>query len=298
MNTRQLRYALLLYEHRNFSLVAEKLGITQPALSKQIFNLESELGVKLFDRASTPLSITPAGEHFFAEAQNLVYREDQLLRSMQEFKSGKRGRLTIGISPFRSMYLIPEVVKKVKEKYPHVTVVLHEVSSDILRKEAAEGKYDFAIANLPVEESVLDVTLIETDDLVLAVPKAMCESLPKNGQIAFSECTELPFVVVGQTQEMRRLLDKCCAAAGFQPKIAMEVTGISTAWTMCRAGIGVSLFPRQFAEYMGIGDAVTLFSLKQSVYSRQPAVIMRKGQYVSEYAEYAIQLLTERANKQ
>ena len=111
MNTRQLRYAIMLYECRNFSLLAEKLGITQPALSKQILNLETELGVKLFDRTSTPLLVTPAGEHFFREAKNLVYKEDRLIQSMEEFKSGKRGCLNIGISPFRSTYLIPEIIK-------------------------------------------------------------------------------------------------------------------------------------------------------------------------------------------
>lgn len=288
----------MLYENLNFSSVAEKLGITQPALSKQILNLENELGVKLFDRTSTPLSVTPAGEHFFREAQKLLYREDQLLRSMQDFKSGKCGRLTIGISPFRSMYLIPETVKTVKEKYPDVEIVLHEISSDILRKEAAEGKYDFAIVNLPVDESVLDVTPIESDDLVLAVPKEMCAALPENGQIEFSDCKDLPFIVVGQTQEMRRLFDKSCAAADFQPKITMEVVGLSTAWAMCRTGVGATLLPRQFIEYMGTGDNIRLFTLKHSVRSRQPAVITRKGQYISEYAAYAIKLLTEQADKE
>ncbi len=294
MNTRQLRYALMLYENLNFSLVAEKLGITQPALSKQILNLENELGVKLFDRTTTPLTVTPAGEHFFKESRKLVYREEQILRSMEEFKSGERGRLTIGISPFRSLYLIPNIIKKVKLQYPHVEVVLHEASSDALRKEAAEGKYDFAVVNLPVDETLLDVTPIELDDLVLAVPTDMCEGLWSDEQIELSRCKNLPFVVVGQTQEMRRLFDKCCAAADFQPKIAVEVVGISTAWAMCREGIGATLLPRQFATYMGTGESVRLFSVKQNVRTRQPAVITRKGQYISEYAEYAIGLLTNK----
>ena len=137
MNTRQLRYAIMLYENRNFSAVAEKIGITHPALSKQILNLETELGVKLFDRTTTPLSVTSAGEHFFREAKSLLYKEDKLLHSMEEYRSGKRGSLNIGISPFRSMYLVPEIIKNIKSEYPDVEVVLHEASSDILRKESA-----------------------------------------------------------------------------------------------------------------------------------------------------------------
>ncbi len=293
MNTKQLQYALMLYENLNFSTVAEKLGISQPALSKQILNLETDLGVKLFDRTSSPLTVTPAGEFFFAEAQKLLYKEEQLLRSMQDFKSGKRGCLTIGISPFRSMYLIPQTIKAVKEKFPEVKVVLHEKSSDTLRKEAAEGKYDFAIVNLPVDESVLDVTPIELDELVIAVPKSMCQDLQTEKPIDFSRCKDLPFVVVSQSQEMRRLFDKSCAASDFEPKIAMEVVGISTAWSMCRAGIGATLLPRQFVEYMGLDDSINLYTLKRNVRSRQPVIVTRKGQYISEYANYAIKLLTE-----
>ena len=74
MNTRQLQYALELSKSLNFSAVAERLGISQPALSKQILHLENEIGVKLFDRSTNPLTVTPAGEHFFREAQRLLLR--------------------------------------------------------------------------------------------------------------------------------------------------------------------------------------------------------------------------------
>ena len=110
MNRKQLQYVIELSEDLNFSVVAEKLGITQPALSKQILSLEKELDVKLFDRNNIPMTLTAAGEHFVAEAKKLIYREDQLVRSMEDYKSGKLGKLEIGISPFRSLYLIPNIV--------------------------------------------------------------------------------------------------------------------------------------------------------------------------------------------
>ena len=76
MNTKQIQYALALSETLSFSQVAEQLGITQPALSKQIQHLETELGVKLFDRNHSPLTLTPAGEYFVRNARELVYKED------------------------------------------------------------------------------------------------------------------------------------------------------------------------------------------------------------------------------
>lgn len=299
MNKKQMQYVIELSEDLNFSVVAEKLGISQPALSKQILSLEKELNVKLFDRNNTPMTLTAAGEHFVNEAKQLLYREDQLVRSMEEYKSGKLGKLEIGISPFRSLYLIPEIVKRVKDEFPGVTVVLHEEGSDQLRKNAAEGKYDFAVVNLPVDESVLDVKLIEADTLVLAVPEKLSENLPvytKNSipEIDLKDCKKIPFVVVSPAQEMRQLFDKMCAEVDFTPDVATEVVGVSTAWSMARAGVGATLLPLQFVQNFDFDESIALYKLKNCQQSRQPAIITRRGQFISGYAKYAIDLLAQK----
>lgn len=92
------------------------------------------------------------------------------------------------------------------------------------------------------------------------------------------------------------LFDKAVAFANFQPNIAMEVVGLSTAWAMCRAGVGATLLPLQFVQYVEKDDSITLFTLNKSIYSRQPVIITRKDQYISEYAQFAIKLLTEKIN--
>ncbi len=298
MNQRQLQYAIQLSKIRSFSALAEKQGVSQPALSKQILSLEKELGVKLFDRNTVPLSLTPAGEHFIKVAEELVYKEEQLLKSMEEFKSGEAGSLVIGISPFRSLYLIPSIVEKVRKKYPKVKVFLNEKSSDLLRKEVEEGKYDFAIINLPVDESVLDVTPLEPDTLVLAVPnKLLSEVAAKDkgylAEIDIKDCGKLPFITVGENQEMRKLFDKLCKAADFTPNIAMEVVGVTTAWAMAHAGVGATLLPLQFISDEKFDDDIALFKIKNNRYFRRPAIVIRRGEYLSECAKFAINLLTE-----
>lgn len=293
MNSRQMQYAVELAKDRNVSQTAERLGITQPALSKHILTLEKELGVKLFDRSTSPMSLTAAGEHFVREAQELLYREEQMVRSLEAYKSGESGRLHIGISPFRSLYMIPDVVRQVRERYPDVEVVLHEPASDQLRAEAAEGKYDFAIVNLPVDEAVLDVIPLEADAMVLAVPAAMTKDLPKAEELDLRVCADLPFVTVGQPLEMRRQFDAACTAARFRPQIAAEVGGLSSAWALCRAGVGATLLPRQYVCHNERNKDVVLYTLKQPMQTRQPVIVTRRGQYLSPYAEYAIRLLTE-----
>ena len=293
MNARQMQYAVELAKDRNVSQTAERLGITQPALSKHILTLEKELGVKLFDRSTSPMRLTAAGEHFVREAQELLYREDQLHRSLEAYKNGESGRLHIGISPFRSLYMIPDVVRQVRRQYPDVEVVLHEPPSDQLRAEAAEGKYDFAIVNLPVDEAVLDVIPLEADAMVLAVPAAMAKALPQGDVLDLAACADLPFVTVGQPLEMRRQFDAACTAARFRPQIAAEVGGLSSAWALCHAGVGATLLPRQFVCHNEEGKDVVLYSLKQPMQTRQPVIVTRRGQYLSPYAEYAMRLLTE-----
>lgn len=298
MNTKQTQYAVELAKDLNFSQTADRLGISQPALSKQILALEKELGLKLFDRSTVPMTVTAAGEHFIRQAQDLLYREDQLLRSLEAYKSGESGRLVIGVSPFRSQYLLPDVVRQIKRRYPGVQVVLQEAGSDQLRQDAADGKYDLAVVNLPVDEATLDVTALEPDNMVLAVPREMAAALPKTSMenpacIDLSLCATLPFVTVGDQQEMRHQFEEACRDARFHPQIAAEVVGLSTAYALCRAGVGATLLPLQFIRHSSAGDAVELYALCQSVRSRQPVIITRRGQYLSPYAKYAIELLTK-----
>lgn len=294
MNSRQMHYAVELAKDGNVSQTAQRLGISQPALSKHILALEKELGVKLFDRSTNPMRLTAAGEHFVREAQEQLYREEQMLRSLEAYKSGESGRLVIGISPFRSQYMIPDVLRRVREEYPDVEVVLCEPASDQLRLEAAEGKYDFAVVNLPVDETVLDVTPLEADEMVLAVPTAMAAELPsETGSLDLAACARLPFVTVGLPLEMRRQFDAACTAARFRPRIAAQVGGLSTAWALCRAGVGATLLPRQFV-CRDECEGVSLYTLKKPLQTRQPVIVTRRGQYLSPYAEYAIRLLTER----
>lgn len=296
MNSRQMQYAVLLAETGSFSQLAEKLKLSQPALSKHILALEKELNVQLFDRSSNPVTLTAAGEHFVREARELLHRENQLLRSMAQFRSGEKGQLVIGTTPFRSAYLLPPVVQQVRERFPGIHIRLVEEGSDLLRKDAADGKFDFSVVNLPVDEAVLDIFPMEPDRLVLVVPNALLAQFPTlqgAKQVNFHDCADLPFVVVSAQQEMRILFEKLCLQADLQPNIAAEVVGLTTAWEMACRGVAATLLPLQFVRQVIPNRPVTVIHLHQEVSLRQPAVAVRRGQYLSPAAQYAISLLRE-----
>ena len=150
---------------------------------------------------------------------------------------------------------------------------------------------------MPVDEAVLDITPIEPDKLVLAVPNALLHLLPSRPEGNFAEldiadCQALPFITVGQSQEMRQLFERLCARAQIHPQIAAEVVGLTTAWAMVHTGIGATILPLQFVGNESFDQNIKLFYIKDNTFTRQPAIVTRRGQYLPEYAKYAISLLT------
>lgn len=297
VNSRQLQYVVLLSKARSFSQVADSLNITQPALSKQIISLEQELGVKLFDRSTTPLTMTAAGEHFATKAEQLLFQEDQLLKTMERYKTGENGRLVIGVSPFRSLYLMPDFVREMKAQFPRLQIILREGSTTLLHKGICDGLYDFAILNLPVDETQLDTYPMEQDTLVLAVPDALLPHLPDAAAcdpLDLGSCTALPFVTLAPGQELRIQFDKLCAQAMIEPDIQVEAGSIIATWAMVQAGFGAAVLPLQFVQSRDLRN-VSLFHIRQRANTRQPAVVLKRGQYISPYTEYAIRLLQGKA---
>jgi len=300
MNSRQLQYVVALSENLNISQTAEGLKISQPALSKQILTLEEELGVVLFDRSVTPLKLTEAGESFIRDAKDLLFREEQLKHSMEDYKNGAKGTVVIGISPFRALYFISDIVKKLHEKYPGLKVVLKEIGSAQLHKEAAEGLVDFAIVNLPADKNMLDIIPLEKERLVLAMPKVFSSRLnlrktnAKLPSVSLKSCKEIPFIATGKNQELRQLFDKLCLTNDFTPNITTEVVGITTAWSLCNAGVGACVLPYRFIEGNGMGESIQLFSIKGVEIVREPAIIMRKGAHISKFTRDAIEFIKNR----
>ena len=294
MNSRQMQYAVILAETRNFSTAAEKLNISQPAFSKQIIALENELGLKLFDRSSSSLDLTPAGEFFIEKAKNILFEEDVLLKTVEKYKLGERGKLVIGAVPFRSSYMLPGLIKAIKDKFPGLQVVLMEYGLSVLEKGLLDGEYDFAIMNLPIDNPEFETIPLQEDKLVLAVPDKYkeCIKTDKKGVIDdFSVAKNVPFVTVGKEQEMRKLFDALCAETDISPDIYATVTGVATAWEFVKSGVAATIIPKQFIDAKGGAEGIEIYEIKNTPYKRQSAVVLRRGQYVSEYAKFAIEEL-------
>ena len=303
MNQKQLQYAVLLSQCANVTEAAAKLAISQPALSKQILSLERELGVSLFDRSGQPLSLTPAGEEFVSRAKEILLCQDALASVMEAYRKEEVGRLSIGISPFRASYDLAGVIASLRTRFPQLQVVLCEENSTRLQAMAADGETDLTVMNLPVDEAKLEVLPLHPEPVVLAVPERLLSLLPaavvacgRSGELRPEDVRQMPMVVLGKTQELRRLFDGLFSTAAHPP-IAAQVVGIASAWNLVEGGVGAALIPQDFAKTKMPSPKVRLFSIRGAVALRRPAIVYRKGVPLSRYAKAAVELILEKDAK-
>ena len=292
MNFRQMKYLVTLAETLNFSLAAEALGVSQPALSKQIISIEKEFGITLFNRSSVPLTLTPAGEEIVKQCKEMLYSQSQLQSIADEFKKGNKGRLIIGISPFRATYFLNDVILKLRQKFPGLEIVLKETGSAELHKMAVEGKVDLAIINQPFDDSLLDVIPLGEEKLVLVIPKNISSKLLKRGieTPTLKSIEPFSFIALSQNQELRQKLNKLCAAENVNLNVSVEVNGIATAWNLAQAGIGATVVPMSYAENLKTKN-LTLVPLETQSSVRKPAIVTKKGAYITTFAIEAIKLI-------
>ena len=145
MNVRQAQYLIAVHEEGSISGAAKRLFITQPALSQTIQMVEKEIGARVFDRTTTPISLTCAGERYIASARKLVSLEQNLHREIEEIRQETSGRLRVGISTLRSMAILPRVLPRFFHLYPTVELELEETGSSSMEQLVLGGKVDLAL---------------------------------------------------------------------------------------------------------------------------------------------------------
>lgn len=153
MNKAQLEYALALQKHSNYSKAAKYLGITQPALSLQIKNLETSLGIYLFDRSKKPLSVTFEGKKFLTKAQVVVNQFTQLESFAQSLKEDFAGEIVVGIIPTLAPYLVPLFISDLNEKYPLLKVTIKEAITEQIIEGVTNGDIQLGIVATPIDTS-------------------------------------------------------------------------------------------------------------------------------------------------
>jgi len=294
MDFRQLQYMLKVAEERSFSKAAQKLYIAQPSLSQYIQKLEHQLGIQLFDRSTTPLRLTYAGELYAETAKKILDLKDQLSQQMEDIADLKKGRLTIGLSPFRTTYIMPKILPLFLEKFPGIEVVLLEGTSSELEDMAIKGVTDISIMTLPVEENLFSYDPIFTEEILVALPSNhyLSKSVNKDvketslyNKLHLNTLKEESFILLKQNQKLHQISTSLCKQAGFKPKIILESESIEAAHALVTAGMGITFVPDTLILFQQSNNKPYYFSMEGLNPTRTLVVAYRKERYLSRAAK-------------
>jgi len=168
MELRHLRYFVAVAEERNFTRAAERLHIAQPPLSRQIQQLEEDLGVVLIEKGARPLRLTEAGAFFYAHAKALL---DQVhdLRTMTQRVGKLERKLSVGFVASTLYGLLPDIIRRYREAHPEVDMTLHEMTTVEQLKALKEGRIDVGFGRIKSEDASIRRILLREEPMVVAL---------------------------------------------------------------------------------------------------------------------------------
>ena len=272
MTLKQLRYFEALIQHKHFGHAADASGISQPALSMQIKELEESLGVPLFERAARQVRLTRFGE-------DLAPRVRDILRNVGEVEDMARlaqhtmsGRLRIGVIPTIAPYLLPSFIGHLKTEYPTLDVHIRETLTPRLITELSEGKIDTAVVALPVSEPAFEEVAIFEEDFVLVRPE-----IDATRPVPSAEDLQLmQLLLLEEGHCFRDQALSFCNIRSSLPREGLDGSSLTTLVQLVAAGLGVTLIPQMAVPVETRSAAVSVAQFPAPQPKRKIGIIWRK----------------------
>ncbi len=246
MEMHQLRYVVAVARTGNFSRAAEQCHVSQPSLSQQILKLEDELEERLFDRMQREARLTPHGEAFLRRAVRILEEADAAKREAGEAKNFLRGTLTLGVLPTIAPFLLPGAMAAFMDKFPGVEIVVQEDTTARLVKLALAHEIDFALASLPIEDERLEVRMLFTEELLLALPPG--HPLTRKRFVSAADLEGEQLIVMKEGHCLGDQVLDFCERRGLHPRISFRGAQLETIQALVCAGLGLSLVPAMAAQ--------------------------------------------------
>jgi DNA-binding transcriptional LysR family regulator len=242
MELRHLRYFCAVADWQGFNRAARALHTSQSSISAQIRDLEQEIGVTLFNRAQSRVSLTAAGEKFLEEVRQLVAGADRAVDAAQRTARGEIGSLSIGFVMWGTGAFFPGVIRAFRELYPGVQLTLIEMMPETQSDALLKGTIDVAFTRLlePPYDRQLRSEMLYKDPLVAVLPAGHRLA---GRPLQLSALADERFVMCDRSASPRffDMVMALCAQAGFVPKIAQKANMLSSILTLVQAGEGVTL---------------------------------------------------------
>jgi DNA-binding transcriptional LysR family regulator len=237
----QLRCFVAVAEELHFSRAAERLSMTQPPLSRQIRLLEHHVGAQLLERNSRTVRLTAAGKAFLPEAMRILRMAEEAAFTARRAAKGEQGALAIGFTSASGYSLLPEVVRRLRERSPAISLNLKELVSTEQVEALNTGELDLGLMRPHTLNGELESTLLATESLMLAIPERDAGRWPLEPTLA--DLHGKPFVMYSpyEARPFYQMLSERLARAGVVPDIVEHIGQVHTMLALVRAGVGAAL---------------------------------------------------------
>jgi len=279
MELRQLKYFVEVAKREHVSEAADILHVAQSAISRQIANLEAELGVYLFEREGRNVKLTPIGRHFLPHAETVLRAVDYAKQQIDEYLDPERGTIKIGFPSSLASHTMPMVISAFKEEHPNVKFQLRQGSYKYLIEAVKRREIDLAfLGPVPTDEKQIKGEILFIESFAALLP--LNHRLAKRESIVLNELRHEPFITFPEGYILHQIVIDACKQAGFSPIISSEGEDLDAIKGLVSAGIGVTLLPENTFY-----DTMPRFTVKIPI--KIPEIKRNVGIIISDHHELA-----------
>ena len=285
MELRQLETFVRVAELRSFTQAAEVLYLTQPAVTRQIAALETQLKTRLFDRLGRTIQLTAAGESLYRYAVEMLRLGREAERAVGDVVTGTAGRLAIGANSTTATYLLPPLLRRFREDYPGVELSLHTGVSARVVEMVLTNEVDIGLATGVAEQpGLVVIPLSEHGTSIVVYPDhPLAEKSKQEGGVGVraAELAGSPLILMEAGTNLRTDVDRLLAAAGIEERITMELDNVEAIKKMIEARLGISLLPLvSVAAEVDSGRLIALPLIDEPNIHRRIAALHRRDKYL------------------
>jgi DNA-binding transcriptional LysR family regulator len=273
----------------SFTRAAKHLNLSQPALTVQIRQLEEAVGVRLFDRSTRMIKLTPIGRELAPKLERVLHEIDAVMVNIKELVCHIKGTVTIGALPSIASKLIPSTIAEFQKQYPGIVVRLQDVMAQRLVRLVKEEEVDFGIGTMRMPDPDIQFTPLLTDHLGVIFPAG--HPLERRRAITLKYLTAFPLILMDPETSVRDLVDRAFESIGEVAVPAFEALYMSTAVALVQAGLGLTIQPSSAME-LASSRGLNFRSIRHEGLIRQIGVIQNARRSLSPSAEIFIKMLS------
>lgn len=299
INEKQIYYLLTVAEEHNITAAAQKLYISQPALSRMILDLEHALGTSLFIRNRGNLQLTQAGEVYLRGCKDVLAISKSVSKEISDLSDSRSGRITLGLTSVTGEFLLPAILDTFEQEFPHVELVLIEERMSVLQEMVKSGKADMAFV-YQTDDSELEYRLILENPIYLQVPpffmkgQSIWKPGSQNPPILPEALSGQPMILLKKGRSMREMADRLLMQFQITPGKVIETENIHLASSLVNLNKGFTFVPSIAMHHFSGSDNTSFYcQVKDYPMKRSLYCCYRKHGYLTVGERFLINMIPE-----